>query len=105
MAPFAIGVILAAFLLLMVALGITGVVWQSVTGRIEEFGLRRAKGATARAIRRQVIVKLLLLASIALLPVALLAQVPPLATHRGGFGNLAPLFDSEQGPPLTGRHI
>ena len=35
-----------AFLLLMVALGLTGVVWQSVTQRIREFGLRRAKGAT-----------------------------------------------------------
>ena len=30
----------------MVALGLTGVVWQSVTQRIREFGLRRAKGAT-----------------------------------------------------------
>jgi putative ABC transport system permease protein len=89
-APFAIVVILAMFLLLMVALGITGVVWQSVTVRIQEFGLRRAKGATAGAIRRQVITELLLLASIALVPVILLAQVPPLATHRGGFGNLAP---------------
>ena len=36
----------AAFLLLMVALGLTGVVWQSVTERTREFGLRRAKGAT-----------------------------------------------------------
>ena len=37
---------IALFLLLMVALGLTGVVWQSVTQRIREFGLRRAKGAT-----------------------------------------------------------
>ena len=37
---------IAGFLLLMVGLGLTGVVWQSVTQRIREFGLRRAKGAT-----------------------------------------------------------
>lgn len=90
MAPFAIGVVVAVFLLLMVALGITGVVWQSVTLRIQEFGLRRAKGATARTIQRQVIAELVLLATLALVPVVILAQVPPLATHRGGFGNLAP---------------
>ena len=44
-----------AFLLLMVALGLTGVVWQSVTQRIREFGLRRAKGATIANVRTQVL--------------------------------------------------
>ena len=43
---------IAGFLLLMVALGLTGVVWQSVTQRIREFGLRRAKGATIANVRR-----------------------------------------------------
>ena len=43
--PLAVVGTIAVFLLLMVALGLTGVVWQSVTQRIREFGLRRAKGA------------------------------------------------------------
>jgi putative ABC transport system permease protein len=72
----AIGTI-AGFLLLMVALGLTGVVWQSVTQRIREFGLRRAKGATVADIRRQVLVEMVIMTSIALVVgVALLAQLP-----------------------------
>ena len=67
----------AGFLLLMVALGLTGVVWQSVTQRIREFGLRRAKGATIVNIRRQVLVEMVIMTSLALLVgVVLLAQLP-----------------------------
>lgn len=56
---------LGGALLLMVGFGLTGVVWQSVTQRTREFGLRRAKGATARNISIQVIVELLTLTSFA----------------------------------------
>jgi putative ABC transport system permease protein len=67
----------AGFLLLMVALGLTGVVWQSVTQRIREFGLRRAKGATIAAVRRQVLVEMVIMTSLALIVgIALLAQLP-----------------------------
>jgi putative ABC transport system permease protein len=67
----------AGFLLLMVALGLTGVVWQSVTQRIHEFGLRRAKGATIVNIRRQVLLEMGIMTSLALIVgVILLAQVP-----------------------------
>ena len=67
----------ASFLLLMVALGLTGVVWQSVTQRIREFGLRRAKGATIVNVRRQVLVEMVIMTSLALLVgVILLAQLP-----------------------------
>jgi putative ABC transport system permease protein len=67
----------AGFLLLMVALGLTGVVWQGVTQRIREFGLRRAKGATIVDIRRQVLVEMILMTSLAVcVGVLLLAQVP-----------------------------
>ncbi len=67
----------AGFLLLMVALGLTGVVWQSVTQRIREFGLRRAKGATIVNIRRQVLVEMVIMTSLALMVgVVLLAQAP-----------------------------
>jgi putative ABC transport system permease protein len=68
---------IAAFLLLMVALGLTGVVWQSVTQRIREFGLRRAKGATIRNVRAQVLVEMMIMTSLALIVgVVLLAQLP-----------------------------
>jgi putative ABC transport system permease protein len=77
--PIALVTILAVFLLLMVALGLTGVVWQSVTTRIHEFGLRRAKGATAGDIRRQVVLELVLLASLAIIVGAVIAvQIPAL---------------------------
>ena len=72
----------AAFLLLMVALGLTGVVWQSVTQRIREFGLRRAKGATIPNVRQQVLTEVAIMTSLALVVgVLLVAQLPflPLA--------------------------
>jgi putative ABC transport system permease protein len=69
--------LIAVFLLLMVALGLTGVVWQSVTARFQEYGLRRAKGATIADVRRQVLTELALLTSLALIVgLALIAQLP-----------------------------
>lgn len=66
----------AAALLTMVALGLTGVVWQSVTQRTREFGLRRATGATAPGVRLQVLGELLVLTSFAvLLGVAVVSQL------------------------------
>ena len=68
---------IAGFLLLMVGLGLTGVVWQSVTQRIREFGLRRAKGATIRSVRAQVLTEMMIMTSLALIVgVVLLAQLP-----------------------------
>ena len=68
---------IAGFLLLMVGLGLTGVVWQSVTQRIREFGLRRAKGATIRSVRAQVLMEMMIMTSLALIVgVALIAQLP-----------------------------
>lgn len=46
---------IAGFFALMVALGLIGVLWQNVTQRTREIGLRRAKGAAAANVRRQVI--------------------------------------------------
>lgn len=75
--PLMVLATIAGFLLLMVALGLTGVVWQSVTQRIREFGLRRAKGATIRDIRAQVLIEVAIMTSIALVvAVALVAQLP-----------------------------
>jgi putative ABC transport system permease protein len=75
--PLALVGTIAAFLLLMVGLGLTGVVWQSVTQRIREFGLRRAKGATIANIRRQVLAEMVIMTSVALVAgVLLVAQLP-----------------------------
>ena len=59
--------IIAAFLMIMVALGLTGVLWQSVTQRRKEIGLRRAKGATAGRIKNQILGELLIIATFGLL--------------------------------------
>jgi putative ABC transport system permease protein len=69
--------LIAAFLLIMVMLGLTGVLWQAVTQRTREIGVRRAKGATAAAIRRQVLGEVLILTTFAVIAgVAVVAQFP-----------------------------
>ena len=77
--PLAIMGMVAAFLLVMVALGLSGVLWQNVTQRIRELGLRRAKGADRARIKRQIFMELVLMTSIAVIGgLILLAQVPVL---------------------------
>jgi putative ABC transport system permease protein len=75
--PLAVLSVVAAFLLAMVAFGLFGVLWQNTTRRIPEIGLRRALGAPAGAICRQIIAEQLLLSSGAMLAgLALLVQLP-----------------------------
>lgn len=75
--PLAIVTVVAGALLLMVALGLTGVVWQNVTQRMREFGLRRAQGATAGAIGRQVVSELIVVTSFAVVAgLVIIAQIP-----------------------------
>jgi len=77
LAPLAIAALVAAFLMIMVALGLLGVLWQNVTQRIRELGLRRAKGATAGHIRRQVLGELLIMSSLAMvIGVIVIVQLP-----------------------------
>jgi putative ABC transport system permease protein len=91
LAPLVAVSIIAAFLLLMVALGLTGIVWQSVTRRIQEFGIRRAKGATIQNVQRQVLAELALLTSLALgVGVALVAQLPALPLPQTNFPPMPP---------------
>ena len=72
-----VGTLVAAFLMIMVALGLVGVLWQNVTQRTRELGLRRAKGATAARIRRQVMGELLILTSLAMaVGTLLVVQIP-----------------------------
>ena len=59
--PLRIGATLAAFLLAMVTLGLIGIVWQDVVRRTQEIGVRRAAGATAGAVRTQVLFEVLVI--------------------------------------------
>src|SRR5207248_5358891 len=63
--PVIVGGIVALFLISMVTLGLTGVLWQNVTRRTREIGLRRALGASGASVRRQVVAEVALLATIA----------------------------------------
>lgn len=75
--PMAIVAVVAGALLVMVALGLTGVVWQNVTQRMREFGLRRAQGATGAGVGRQVIAELVVMTSFAVAAACiLLLQIP-----------------------------
>jgi putative ABC transport system permease protein len=95
-APLVAGGIVGSFLFAMVALGLVGVVWQNVSERTREIGLRRAVGATGPAIRRQFVLEMLLLAAVAIAAGALVAiQLPlldmvgavPLSVVAGGLGS------------------
>ncbi len=75
--PFIVVAVIAAFMLAMVAFGLFGVLWQNTTRRIPEIGLRRAIGASAGDIYRQIIGEQLLLSSTAMVVgLVLLIQLP-----------------------------
>jgi putative ABC transport system permease protein len=66
LAPLLAGGIIGTFLIAMVTLGLTGVLWQNVTRRTREIGLRRAMGATGGNVHRQILGEVALLATFAL---------------------------------------
>jgi putative ABC transport system permease protein len=75
--PIKILTLVDIFLMIMVALGLVGVLWQSVTVRKSEIGLRRAQGATAGDIYRQILGELFFIATMGLIPgVLLIVQFP-----------------------------
>jgi putative ABC transport system permease protein len=75
--PLVILATIAAFMLLMVAFGLFGTLWQNTTRRIPEIGLRRAIGARATDIYGQIVAEQLLLSSFAMgLGLVLLVQLP-----------------------------
>lgn len=79
--------LVAFFLLLMVAMGLIGVLWQHVTRRTVELGVRRAKGATQRNIYRQIMGEFLVIASIALaLGLIIVIQIPILGLFKEKIG-------------------
>lgn len=64
--PLVLAGTVALFLLAMVALGLTGVLWQAITRRGSELGLRRALGASRAQVRAQILGEVLLLAGLAI---------------------------------------
>jgi putative ABC transport system permease protein len=89
--PIAIFGTIAGFLLLMVVLGLTGVVWQSVTRRTQEFGLRRAQGASISSVRRQILAEMVLLTTVAVsVGTAIVAQLPLLGLSLNANRNAPP---------------
>ncbi|MES1244708.1 MAG: ABC transporter permease [Acidobacteriota bacterium] len=77
LAPLAAGGTVAFFLLLMVALGLLGVLWQNLLQRTRELGLRRAAGASRAEVHRQVLWEQLILTSFGvLLGAVVVIQVP-----------------------------
>lgn len=79
--------LIGLFLIAMVALGLTGVLWQTVTRRMREIGLRRALGATGRGVRMQVLSEVALLSTLSVVVGAvIILQLPIL----GAFGVVTP---------------
>lgn len=66
LAPVIAAGLIAAFLMIMVAMGLTGVLWQNVTQRTREIGLRRAKGATKNKIYQQILGELVIISTFGL---------------------------------------
>lgn len=77
LAPLLLALVVAGFLILMVALGLSGVLWQSVTTRSREIGVRRALGASAWDVRRQVLGEMFVMATLAMtVGLAVVLQFP-----------------------------
>jgi len=65
--PTIIVLIIAGFLIVNVALGLFGVLWYNINRRRGEIGLRRAVGASGRAVALQLLAEALILASFAMI--------------------------------------
>ena len=101
-APLVLGGIVGLFLISMVTLGLTGVLWQNVTRRTRELGLRRALGASGPAVHRQILLEVALLATLAMIVgTILIVQLPilgvfsivtPAAFTAGFFAALAAIY-------------
>jgi putative ABC transport system permease protein len=77
LAPMIAAGVIAGFLMIMVGLGLVGVLWQNVTQRTKEIGLRRAKGATQQHVYKQILGELFVLTTIGLiLGVIIVVQFP-----------------------------
>jgi putative ABC transport system permease protein len=76
--PMSIALVVCAFLAINVALGLLGVLFQNINRRRGEIGVRRAMGATARAVQRQFIGETAMLTTLGVLLGAFIAVQFPL---------------------------
>ena len=76
--PIVALVVVCGFLILNVALGLFGVLWQTINQRRGELGVRRAMGATGAAISQQIVGEILVLTTFGLLLGLLVAMQFPL---------------------------
>jgi len=75
--PLVFGAIIASFFILLVAMGLFGVLWQNVTSRTPEIGLRQAIGATTTGIHLQIISELLIVTLLGIMiAFIILVQLP-----------------------------
>lgn len=81
--PMAAFGLVAGFLLIMVGLGLTGVLWLNVTQRTKEIGLRRANGATRKRIYKQILAELFITTTFGLLVGVLIVVQFPLLNLLG----------------------
>ena len=65
--PMIVLLIVAAFLMINVALGLFGVLWYNINKRRGEIGLRRAVGATGKSVSGQLVAEAMILATFSLI--------------------------------------
>jgi putative ABC transport system permease protein len=65
--PLKAGATIAAFFIALVVMGLIGVLWQDVVRRTQEIGLRRAVGAGAASVRRQIQLETLVVGGLGIL--------------------------------------
>jgi putative ABC transport system permease protein len=82
--PLTLGATVGGFLLVMVVLGLTGVMWQNVTRRTREIGVRRAMGASMSDVHRQIVTEVMMTAAFGLfVGVLIVIQIPLVAPSLG----------------------
>lgn len=88
-APMFVLAVVGSFLVVMVGLGLVGVLWLNVTRRTSELGLRRAMGASAPSVRRQVLGELWALTGLAVAAGAVIfLQLPLFGATFGVAGHV-----------------
>jgi putative ABC transport system permease protein len=81
--PLRAGALIALFLIALVVMGVIGVLWQDVVRRTQEIGLRRALGAGAGAVRRQIQFEMLIVSALGIGIGAVIAIQFPLLELTG----------------------
>ena len=90
--PMIVGLIVATFLIINVALGLFGVLWYNINKRKGEIGLRRAVGATGKSVSAQLVGESMIIATLSMIVGVFFAVQFPLLN----------VFDLPAGVYITG---